>query len=237
MLLKSHGPFLPDRLPIGGAVLQLRDASLPDPGSLESYLAVSTSHPRRLVGRWMKHLGETQATRVCHHGVITPQTIVAVEPGFGRGLSERFKDAVDPSLWRPHPVSGFVVWLGTHKELIAFLDENPLRRVQDPGAAYPVQVTSSLSPRCCVDYCAGRGTKTRQLASLHPEAKIFATDTDSRRFVSLRESLVSYGNVVVVDPSKLLRLCAGGSVDLLLLDVPCSNTAVLGRRPEARLSV
>ena len=229
-----------NRLPIDNATLKLRGSPLSDPEELAKHLAIATSHPQTLVTRWIETLGEQAATGVCLQGVLVPPTIVAVEPGFPGILgltgmtAKALIDADETPTWQPHAAPEFVVWLGTHDELVTFLNEHPARRVQDPASAHPVQATASLSLSRCVDYCAGRGTKTRQLAQLHPDAKIFATDTDTQRLASLRESVVEYDNITVVEPTAITKVCPPGSVDLLLLDVPCSNTAVLGRRPEAR---
>lgn len=150
------------------------------------------------------------------------------------------------SLLTPHAQAGHSIWAGTHAQLTQFLKQNPGSRVQDPTAALAVESTSSLaaeatrSPgvgatapvRVIIDYCAGRGTKTRQLAALHPTARIIATDTDTGRLAILRDVFRGSEQVRIVEPPDVAR--AAGAADLILLDVPCSNTGVLARRPEAR---
>ncbi|BAM02757.1 transcription antitermination factor NusB [Phycisphaera mikurensis] len=118
----------------------------------------------------------------------------------------------------PERYDGAPVWLAAH------LAENPARRVQDPASALAVAATAGLTPRRVLDLCAGRGTKTRQLLATHPDAEVSAWDPDAER----ARDLAAIPGVDVGEPA------ADARFDLVLLDVPCTNTGVLARRPEAR---
>jgi 16S rRNA (cytosine967-C5)-methyltransferase len=84
-----------------------------------------------------------------------------------------------------------------------------------------------------MDLCAGQGTKTRQLAATFPKARIVASDTDDRRLRTLTDTFAGSEQVEVIAPSEVL-LKYHGKADLILLDVPCTNTGVLSRRVEAK---
>ena len=133
---------------------------------------------------------------------------------------------------RPHDERGFHVWTGPRDELDALLGARSVR-VQDPTSAHAVGLTSSLSPSLILDLCAGRGTKTGQLADAHPGARVYA---NVMRIAPARTSSVKRSPSI----PGLRRIPYGvwdrlpGPVDLLVLDVPCSNTGVLARRVEAR---
>lgn len=212
----------PARLPLDGGTLYLSQPLLPEPDQFIEHLAAGTSHPRRLVRRWIEQFGPSQATELCLHGITQAPVLVAVEPAFD--------PAAQTTLCEPHEQSGFIVWTASHSELVDFLAANPRRRVQDPASALAVQSAAELSPKTILDLCAGRGTKTRQLAVQFPNAVITATDADPSRLQDLRQSAQTFRNVRVVKPHTL----GESRFDLILLDVPCSNTGVLGRRPEAR---
>jgi len=187
---------------------------------------VATSHPRLLIERWLHRYGREQTIAICRHGVATPPVIVATEPSAAGGA--------DVGLTNPHVADGFRVWTGTRDQLVAWLGEHAARRVQDPASAQPIQATARLDPAWCVDYCAGRGTKTRQAAWLHPHAQLVATDVAADRVADLKFAFEGHPRVCVVATAGVAGACPREGVDLLVLDVPCTNTATLGRRPEAR---
>lgn len=227
-LVSGHDPatpWVPGRrsLPLpGGGTLMLAQNALPEPSDFVGTLSIATSVPRVLVKHWLETHGPEVATRLCLHTIENPPTVVAVEAGFDT--------AVSSEEWAAHQRAGSVVWLGKREGLTRFLDEHPARRVQDTASTASCAATASLSPATVLDYCAGRGTKTRQLAAMHPDAQITATDTYPPRREQLREAVAGLPNVRVVEPSEV----GGTPYDLVVLDVPCTNTGVFARRPEAR---
>ena len=215
-----------DALPTESGMVRLTDAVLPAPGDVINHVAVATGHPHRLCERWARAFGRDAMRNVSFHGLLTPPTIVALAP------DEPTPDADDAI--EPHAIDGFAVWRGDHEQLVAFLDAVPGRRVQDPAAARALARVAAEQPTTVVDFCAGRGTKTRQAAQLFPNAAVIATDTDLDRFAALRRVCNGLANARAVAPADLGQTCPRGTADLLVLDVPCSNTGVLARRPEAK---
>lgn len=190
-------------------------------------LCQQTSHGEPLVVHWVGAHGLAKTRELCHHDLVRPPICVtATDPGTLQHL------AGDDGPLAPHQRCGFFIVTDEQLDIRGFLAEDFTRRVQDPASAEPVAATTGLRPRLIVDYCAGRGTKTRQLAEMHPEARILATDVDQTRRNDLRRVFREHATVEVVDPEGLAP--AMGKTDLLVLDVPCSNTGVLARRPEAR---
>jgi 16S rRNA (cytosine967-C5)-methyltransferase len=80
-----------------------------------------------------------------------------------------------------------------------------------------------------LDYCAAPGGKATHLAQLvGPEGHVTAWDKDPERLEKVAENAERLG-------LEHLRCAAPeGAYDAVLADVPCSNTGVLARRPEAR---
>jgi len=190
-------------------------------------LAEKTSHARDLVLHWIGAFGFKEATRLAAHDLVEAPLIVTPF------------DAADPRFAgkaTPHADAGFGVWTGSHAELTELLGAHADIRVQDPTACATValaRTTLANPPSVIVDLCAGRGTKTRQLAALYPSATVFATDPERSRFAALQSLAASNPRVRALAPQELFREAAGRA-DLVLLDVPCSNSGVLARRPEAR---
>jgi 16S rRNA (cytosine967-C5)-methyltransferase len=110
--------------------------------------------------------------------------------------------------------------------------------VQDQSA---MRVASALDPRPgwrVLDLCAAPGGKTTHLAELmHNEGQIIACDVDDERLKTVRELCGRLG-IGIVEARRLHPEAneepPAGPFDAVLVDVPCSNTGVLGRRPEVR---
>ena len=206
----------------GGGAIQLTDAMMPPATPLDKHMVVATSMPLRLVREWCQRWGDEKATQQCLQTIQNPPTTIAVESSFEPGAHGNHI--------KPHHIDHTVTWQGPSELLRDFLAQHPARRVQDAASVLPVQSTRDTQPNAILDYCAGQGTKTRQLALLHSDAQITATDTHPGRRETLRTSTEDLPNVRVIDPDQ----AAEQAYDLILLDVPCSNTGVLARRPEAR---
>jgi hypothetical protein len=128
--------------------------------------------------------------------------------------------------------------------------------VQDAASGVPVRFAASTLRQhkmelaghdLVVDLCAGNGTKTRQLLGHFSKAgTILATDPDRPRFETLSRLPAELAGqaargAAYVQPGRLNVQsfegvkAMGPQASLVLLDVPCSNTGVLPRRPEARV--
>src|SRR5262249_40955477 len=89
-----------------------------------------------------------------------------------------------------------------------------------------------------LDLCAAPGGKTTHLAELmRDQGRVVACDVDDARLATVRELASRLGlssiETVRVDPYRPETI-PEGPFDAVLADVPCSNTGVMGRRPELR---
>ncbi len=220
-------PHTPEDMPLDavpledGRWLALQSVALPhDP--IER-LAVATSHPVDLLRRWRRTLDAPSLLALAMHSLANPPTI----------LNTSFAGAPLPGFLAPHQTPGHSVLNGSREDLIALLRTRNDLWVQDPSSSAAIEHARHLRPRLIVDYCAGQGTKTRQLALTFPNAHIVASDPDPARFRTLRDTFAGHASVKVV-PAETLHAEVAARADLILLDVPCSNTGVLARRREAK---
>ncbi len=187
-------------------------------------LAQQTSHAESLISHWTMMHGPEKTAALANHNLIHAPIIV-------HGV-----DAADASAYgfEAHEEPGFLVSTGERNKLHELLQDHPDAIVQDPTSAGAAMATMDLSPAplLIIDACAGRGTKTRQLARLHPSARIIATDIAPDRLDLLQEQFARHDRVEVIEHDRLWEF--SGKADLLALDVPCSNTGVLARRVEAK---
>lgn len=207
-------------LPDGGAIQFTADVFDADAGIR---LAQQSSHPPALIDAWTKRLGDARARELALHSLVRAPIIVT-------GIDS--DSALGAAQLAPHDEPGFHVLSTDRTALSELLTQHPTARVQDPGSAAPVAATAALDPKIIIDYCAGMGTKTRQLALLHDGATIIATDVNADRLAVLRRTFTGVDRVQVVEPSDIRRW--SGEATLLVLDVPCSNSGVLARRLEAK---
>ena len=182
-------------------------------------LAQQTSHPYDLVKKWASIYDDQSTRMLCLHSLVESPTILT-----------GFHDIPDQMV--PHQIPGFALVGEQQNKLHKLLAKNIHWRIQDPGSATTVMMTEQLKPKLIFDACAGRGTKTRQLAMTHPDARIIASDIAPHRLAQLRRSVSHLPSVTVIDYNDRLKFAS--QVDLLILDIPCSNTGTLARRLEAR---
>lgn len=204
-------------------------------------LGVQTGLPRAVLTLWIDSLGIDVARRLALHAVQPAPAIINSEAAPTKPDADTIA----------HQQPSHLVWKGTPGGLRAWLDAHPRLWVQDPASAHVVRylretitAKSKASIKTIADLCAGQGTKTRQLAHHFPDAQIIATDIDTARRRTLAASFVApvaaagsagtppAGGVRTVEHAALAAYSAWA--DLVLLDVPCSNTGVIARRPEAK---
>jgi len=125
------------------------------------------------------------------------------------------------------------------------LEMTPLERPEVSPDLYiqnltPVTLISECSrhlktpPKKILDLCAAPGGKSLLLHDLYPEAKLWMNDVSEVKTQKIQENLERYGIEATVTQSLGEAYTAEEKFDLIILDVPCSNSGVLNKRPEAR---
>ncbi|MDP7519007.1 MAG: transcription antitermination factor NusB [Phycisphaerales bacterium] len=186
-------------------------------GTLQHHVAQQTGCNDAFLEEIARTDGPEEAMRLALHAMARPPVIL-------HGAGEH--DALEA-----HESPGFQV-LRPGSSLADVFEQYPDAIVQDPTAAAACAATSATAPQCIVDVCAGRGTKTRQLAAIHTSARIIASDISPGRMLGLHDLADTHQQIEACPAKELIR--HAGTVDLLVLDVPCSNSGVLARRVEAR---
>jgi 16S rRNA (cytosine967-C5)-methyltransferase len=109
--------------------------------------------------------------------------------------------------------------------------------VQDESAMQAVDLLTPQPGETVLDLCAAPGAKTTHLAErMKNTGTVIATDVRPERLKRIEENCrrlgVSIVKTTLVSPDG--KDLPAGPFDAILVDVPCSNTGVLGKRPEAR---
>ena len=106
--------------------------------------------------------------------------------------------------------------------------------IQDPATSLSISLAGEILPQCheVLDICAAPGGKTLMAAELlPPDARITASDISAARQKLTGENFARHAldaRVMVSVPENL-----DGSFDLVIADLPCSNSGVFRRRPDA----
>lgn len=111
--------------------------------------------------------------------------------------------------------------------------------IQDEGSQLAALLAGAHSGEQVGDLCAGGGGKTLALAAgMQNGGQIFATDSDKRRLAPIHARLERAGirNVQVVTPRRDADLLEAqeSSLDLVLIDAPCTGTGSWRRNPDAK---
>jgi 16S rRNA (cytosine967-C5)-methyltransferase len=200
-----------------------------------AYAERALSHPRELFNRLTELMSAENALAFCERDNREPPLIVRVAAGVTGA------DLESPGvILRPHEAPNMFIVEGAKRSHLANWSKRAMAQPQDPTAAAVVNEACPVTPgQRILDRCAGLGTKTLQLWNkVGPQGHVTAIDPNPDRCHKLRDLLAdrNIANVTVHEVAMMDRApdLANATFDLALLDVPCSNSGVLPRRPEAR---
>ena len=177
-------------------------------------LAERESFPNGIVNRWMERYGEESAEKLCKWHNQPSETWLAYRPGAPEPFVklERGRKVSD--------VEGYAEG--------AFV-------VQDPATAGAIELLDVQPGMKVLDFCAAPGGKSIQcawrLGDPKNGARLVSQEVNPARRRRLMENLKRVGLDWV---EAVAKAGEGELFDRVLADVPCSNTGVLRRRPDAR---
>ncbi|MDZ4199199.1 MAG: 16S rRNA (cytosine(967)-C(5))-methyltransferase RsmB [Kiritimatiellia bacterium] len=212
---------------------------------------IRLSHPYFLIRRWNALFGETKMRRLCEWNNGRPD--LCLHPSRLRTdlrtYQRRLADHGITSTPHPFAPEAFLI-LGPETPPVERLPgfEEGAFTIQDPATSISVDLLNPKPGERLLDACASPGGKTALIAErMEGRGELISMDLHEDRMVRLRENIARLGlqgvRPVKADASRLtlprlreLNLPADG-FDGILLDVPCSNTGVIRRRPDARWRV
>lgn len=226
-----------DAVPLeNGVYRRLRRPVLPNPATQPLEYLTVYSLPRWLAERWRERHPWDECVRRAFWFAGPAPLWLRVNPL--RGDRETYRDLLQ--------ASGFGAVPGVHPQALRLEETTAIRELPGYGEGwFTVQdqssmwVASALAPQPgwrVLDLCAAPGGKTTHLAELmRNEGEIVACDVDEARLQTVAELAGRLG----IGCIRTQRLGAeegppAGPFDAALVDAPCSNTGVLGRRPEVR---
>ena len=181
--------------------------------------------PGAIYRRWQKRFTRDELTELAALFQQEAEFTCRVLPGF---------EAVDNSI----PLEAWGNFRFVSAPATSVIDSETLKKggfyIQDPATSFAVSLAADDAPKAkkVLDLCAAPGGKTLMLGELcTPECRIVAADISSRRQQRTRENFMLRNRkyeVITASPDELY-----GQYDIILADLPCSNTGVFRKRPDA----
>ncbi|MBN1269838.1 MAG: 16S rRNA (cytosine(967)-C(5))-methyltransferase RsmB [Kiritimatiellae bacterium] len=196
------------------------------------------SHPDVLLARWTKHFGRKAAWRLCKWNNQPADVVIRVRTGLTdlTDFRRQFEAAgvkAEPHPYRPEEF--LVLPRGVTISRLPGYREG-FFTVQDPATTLAVDLLAPRPGERILDACAAPGGKTVMIADrMGGKGDLVAMDLHKDRLAVLKENLkraaCGWAQVVEGDASAWK---GQNGFDGILLDVPCSSTGVIRRRPDAR---
>lgn len=182
---------------------------------------IRKSHPLELIQRWHKQYAAEDLAKLCDWNNTPSETFITRKPAAdGVSVFEAVERGQRISELPGYAAGEFIV--------------------QDPATAASIELLDLAPELSVLDGCAAPGGKTIQIAWRCGHSKVIALELHAERIETIRENLkrTDFEDLVVLQgnleqPADTL-LQNYGHFDRILLDVPCSNSGVLRRRPDAR---
>lgn len=204
----------------------------PLPTDAVTRLAIVHSLPDFLVRRWTDAFGAAAAAATAAAASAVPAVFLRAMAHIG-GDALRTRLADEGVVTSPTAHALLLRWDdgGSPFATRAFADGWFL--VQDPTALRAAEAVPCRPGDTVIDLCAAPGTKTMRLCErVGPTGLVYAFDVDGQRrtqIVANAERLRQTDRLRVVETAAALPVA-----DVVLADVPCSNSGVLARRVEVR---
>ncbi|MCD8481901.1 MAG: hypothetical protein LR015_04020 [Verrucomicrobia bacterium] len=192
------------------------------------------NHPRWLLNRWQQAWGSEATAQFCVWNQMPAPTFI-------RCTAEDAPAGAVPTQW-----PGFYHLQGVAAEEWLPIVRSGAGYIQDPMTRRPVELLDIQSGDRVLDVCAAPGGKScwfRQ--KLSDDGLLVAVDAPGARLDRLHENLMRYGSAPVLVIGKHLPVSESDwnsslpenarKFNKVLVDVPCSNTGVLRRKPDVRL--
>ena len=198
---------------------------------------VYLAYPDWLVKRWELQFGHTQTLKLCSTLLMKNDMYIRLnieKLNIDEMYSILLKHEIDVSEHKDIKYF-FKVNSGREKILDNSLFKSGIISIQDPASGAVVNLLELQKDEFILDACAAPGTKSLLMAQkVGLNGKIHAYDINQSRMSQGKKDILrhNYKNIdwYVADASK----DEYPTYNKILIDVPCSGTGVIGRRPDIK---
>lgn len=197
---------------------------------------IGYSQPLWLVEKWIKEFGEANTIKLCAFYNKPPNLVLRsnlinishnkLKELFDINNIKYSQSSIDDCLILEHQ--------GSVKQIPGY--NEGYWTAQGESSALVSHVLDPKGGEEILDVCAAPGGKTTHIASLtNNKAQITSLDVNGKRLEKISENIKRLGikNVKLIE-ADASKVAFGKEFDKVLIDAPCSNTGVLGKRVDAR---
>ncbi|MCK5850149.1 MAG: 16S rRNA (cytosine(967)-C(5))-methyltransferase RsmB [Kiritimatiellae bacterium] len=201
-------------------------------------LGIRESHPSVLVDRWKSEFGDERTVALCRWNNSRPMVTIhpnSMQTTVSQYLKLLQAEGIDAKCCEGAEDEFLVLPRGVRVNSLPGFSDG-MFSVHDPSTAVAVNLLDLHGGESVLDACAAPGGKTILMAQkMKGSGTITAMDLYEDRLVRLHDNVkrMKLSNVDVIQ-GNTARHIPGGPYDRILLDVPCTNTGVLRKRPDAR---
>jgi len=219
------------------------EIELPDKKEFpEKYLSIKYSHPEWLISKWIKDFGEENTEKICEFNNTIPEISLRVNTlkTSRTELEKLFSDSgLNFESGKFSKKTIVIKSKGNIKNISGYKDG--LWSVQGEASSLVAEVLNPDKSHEILDVCASPGGKTTHIAELTNNCgKIFAVDLSEKKISRINENCERLGiscvQTFVCDAKTIEKdkFFAAMTFDRILVDVPCSNTGMFYKNPDAR---
>ncbi len=204
------------------------------------YISVFYSFPEWLVKRWLKRFGLDLCIKICQVCNRKPNLTLRVnflknsKAELEKKLAESgisFKDG-------QYTPSESVILKDFLNIANSAIFREGLFSVQDESSLLASKLLNPLPGQTIIDMCSGPGGKTTHLAQLmHNQGEIIAFEKNQKRLKMVKEECQRLGintvTTILNDSSQFCNIYFE-KADKILIDVPCSGTGVIRKKPDLK---
>ncbi|MDE0331725.1 MAG: 16S rRNA (cytosine(967)-C(5))-methyltransferase RsmB [Nitrospinae bacterium] len=226
---------------VNAVLRKVAECEVSPPEGGEDYLTIWESHPRWLVKRWMRDLGDEEAHRRCRANNGEAPVVFRVNTRASNARSLMAELASEGVATRPGCADpDCLVFLADESAPGARFGDTAAWRggrfiVMDESSSLVSRFAGVAPGESVLDACAAPGGKTACLAwAAGDNGRVVAGEKSPRRLARMKRNCVRIRTDV-----RLLRMDAERppfhrQFDLVLVDAPCSGLGVFRRHPDAR---
>jgi len=211
---------------------------LPNKGrNLIQYLSIKYSYPKWLVERLVKDYGESETEKILAEK-LNELTHIRVNKA-ETTIDEFVANLTKNNIIFEKGIAENLLWVD-YEKLINFKELEKQYVVQGlPSNITALNVCENEECKEILDLCSAPGGKSVLMAENNPKSSITSADIYPHRLKLVEKYRDKYGikNIkTVVNDASIINKDWVEKFDFVLCDVPCSNTGVIGKKPDVLLN-